>query len=71
MHNHGYEYRAKIVDGDQVQYSDWFDTEDALHAAMRHVTRDINKLCFCEARMVQCTEQGCDVDRTPRVISTL
>jgi hypothetical protein len=72
MHNHGYEYRAKIVGSNgQPEYSDWFNTEQALRDSMRGVIRNIGKRYYCEARMVPCTQLNCDVDQRPRVIASL
>jgi hypothetical protein len=72
MHNHGHVYRAKIVDPHgQAEYGEWFNTEKALRDAMRGVKRNIGKRYYCEAKMVPCTQAGCDVDQTPRVIASL
>jgi hypothetical protein len=72
MHNHGYIYRAKIVGFDgQPEYSEWFNTEKALRDSMRGITRNIGKRYYCEAKMVPCTQAGCDVDQTPKVIASL
>jgi hypothetical protein len=72
MHNHGRVYRAKIVSTDgRTEYGEWFNTEKELRDAMKRVTRAIGKRYYCEAKMVNCTQSGCDVDPTPRVITTL
>jgi hypothetical protein len=72
MHNHGYVYRAKIVGSDgQAEYSDWFNTEQALRDSMRGVTRNIGKKYYCEAKMLPCTQAECDADQKPRVIASL
>jgi hypothetical protein len=72
MHNHGKIYRAKIASPDgRIEFSDWFDTEKELRDAMQKKNREIGKRYYCEAKMVSCTQPGCDVDQTPRVISSL
>jgi hypothetical protein len=72
MHNHGRVYRAKIVSaGGRTEYGEWFNTEKDLRDAMQWVTRAIGKRYYCEAKMVNCTQPGCDVDPNPRVITTL
>jgi hypothetical protein len=72
MHNHGRVYRAKIVSTDgRTEYGEWFNTEKELRDAIKGVTRAIGKRYYCEAKMVNCTQPGCDVDPTPRVITTL
>jgi hypothetical protein len=72
MHDHGHIYRAKIVSTDgRTEYSDWFNTEKELRDAMQKVNRALGKRYYCEAKCVQCTEPGCDVDPTPRVIAAL
>lgn len=72
MHNHGYEYRAKMTDdSDQVEYSEWFNTRDALTDAMRRIVRDPKKQYSCETRMARCADEHCDADQTPRAMSTL
>jgi hypothetical protein len=72
MHNHGHVYRAKIVSSNgQPEYSEWFNTEKELRAAMQGVTRAMGKRYYCEAKMVNCTQPGCDVDQMPRVIASL
>ena len=72
MHNHGRVYRAKIVSTDgRTEYGEWFNTEKELRDAIKGVTRAIGKRYYCEAKMVNCTQPGCDVDPTPRVIATL
>jgi 6-pyruvoyl-tetrahydropterin synthase len=72
MHDHGHTYRAKIVSTDgRTEYGEWFNTEKELRDAMQGVTRAIGKRYYCEAKKAQCTEPGCDVDPTPRVIAAL
>ena len=72
MHNHGRVYRAKIVSTDgRTEYGEWFNTEKELRDAIKGVTRAIGKRYYCEAKMMNCTQPGCDVDPTPRVITTL
>jgi hypothetical protein len=72
MHNHGRVYRAKIVSTDgRTEYGEWFNSEKELRDAIKGVTRAIGKRYYCEAKMVNCTQPGCDVDPTPRVITTL
>ena len=72
MHNHGRVYRAKIVSTDgRTEYGEWFNTEKELRDAIKGITRAIGKRYYCEAKMVNCTQPGCDVDPTPRVITTL
>jgi hypothetical protein len=72
MHNHGRVYRAKIVSTDgRTEYGEWFNSEKELRDAIKGVTRAIGKRYYCEAKMVNCTQSGCDVDPTPRVITTL
>ena len=72
MHNHGRVYRAKIVSADgRTEYGEWCNTEKELRDAMQRVTRAIGKRYYCEAKMVNCTQPGCDVDTNPRVITTL
>jgi hypothetical protein len=72
MHNHGRVYRAKIVSADgRTEHGEWFNTEKELRDAMQVVTRAIGKRYYCEAKMVNCTQPGCDVDTNPRVITTL
>ena len=72
MHNHGRVYRAKIVSTDgRTEYGEWFNTEKELRDAIKGVTRAIGKRYYCEAKMVNCTQPGCDVDPTPRVITIL
>ena len=72
MHNHGHVYRAKIVGPDgRPEDSEWFNTEKALRDSVSGVTRNIGKRYYCEAKMVPCTQAGCDVDQTPRVIAAL
>jgi hypothetical protein len=72
MHNHGQLYRAKIVSIDgRTEYGEWFDSEKELRASMQGATRALGKRYYCEAKRVRCTQPGCDVDPTPRVITTL
>ena len=72
MHHHGSVYRAKIVSADgQTEYGAWFNTEKELRDAMPAATRAIGKRYYCEAKMVNCTQPGCDVDPYSRVIATL
>jgi len=72
VHNHGRVYRAKIVSADgRTEYGEWFNTEKELRGEMQWVTRAIGKRYYCESKMVNCTQPGCDVDPTPRVITTL
>lgn len=72
MHNHGRVYRAKIVSAaGRTEYGEWFNTEKELHDAMQVVTRSIGKRYYCESKMVNCTQPGCDVDQNPRVITIL
>jgi hypothetical protein len=72
MHNHGRLYRVKIVSADgRTEYGEWFNAEKDLRDEMQWVTRAIGKRYYCESRMVNCTQPGCDVDPTPRVITTL
>ena len=72
MHNHGQIYRAKIVSTDgRAEYGEWFNTEKELRDAMQTTTRPMGNRYYCEAKMVPCTQPGCDVDQTPKVISTL
>jgi hypothetical protein len=72
MHNHGRVYRAKIVSADgRTEYGEWFNIEKELRDAMKGVTRAIGKRYYCEAKMVNCMQPGCDVDPNPRVIATL
>jgi hypothetical protein len=72
MHNHGRVYRAKIVSANgRTEHGEWFNTEKELRDAMQVVTRAIGKRYYCEAKMVNCMQPGCDVDPTPRVITTL
>jgi hypothetical protein len=72
MHNHGRVYRTKIVSTDgRTEYGEWFNSEKELRDAIKGVTRAIGKRYYCEAKMVNCTQPGCDVDPTPRVITTL
>ena len=72
MHNQGRVYRAKIVGADgRTEHGEWFNTEKELRDAMQGVTRAIGKRYYCEAKMSNCTQPGCDVDPNPRVIATL
>jgi hypothetical protein len=72
MHNHGRVYRAKIVSAaGRTEFGEWFNSEKELRNAMQVVTRAIGKRYYCESKMVTCTQRGCDVDPTPRVITTL
>jgi hypothetical protein len=72
MHKHGHVYRAKIVSTDgRTEHSDWFNTEKELRDAMQATTRILGKRYYCEAKTVPCLQEGCDVDQTPRVISSL
>jgi hypothetical protein len=72
MHKHGNEYRAKIVAGNgKIEYSEWFNSVDALRKAMAMTSRDGNTQYHCESRPVRCAETACDVDQTPKIISRL
>jgi hypothetical protein len=72
MHNHGRVYRAKIVSADgRTEHGEWFNTEKELRDTMQGVARAIGKRYYCEAKVVNCTQPGCDIDPTPRVITTL
>ena len=72
MHNHGHIYRANIRDtAGRTEYSEWFNTEDALRNAMEGTTRDNTKTYTCEAKRVRCTEPDCDADETPCFVSAL
>jgi hypothetical protein len=71
MHNHGRVYRAKIVKAQTDEPSTTSGSTPKKSDAMQGVTRAIGKRYYCEAKMVNCTQPGCDVDPTPRVITTL
>lgn len=56
-HDHGREYRAKLVDASgQADHSDWFNTKAELDAMMHLVQRAHGKHYLCEERNVLCPE---------------
>ena len=61
--------RRSSAQTDELIYGEWFNTEKELRDAMQGVTRAIGKRYYCEAKMVNCTQPGCDVDPNPRVIT--
>jgi hypothetical protein len=66
MHDHGHVYRASITAANgQIEYSDWFNTEEALRHAMERATRDETKTYACEAKGIRCMDPACDADETP------
>ena len=70
MHDHGHVYRASITAANgHVEYSDWFNTEEALRHAMKTATRDETKTYACEAKGIRCMDPTCDVDETPFIIA--
>jgi hypothetical protein len=71
MHHHGSVYRAKIVSAGRTEYGEWFNTEKELRDAMQGAKRAIGKRYYCETKMVNCMQPGCDVDPNLRVIATL
>ena len=71
MHNHGFQYRALVVDQDgTTQHGQWFPSETLLRDAMRWTRRDPMKNYFCERGFVRCSD-ACDAPETVEVLSAL
>jgi len=71
MHQHGSVYRARIASAGNSEYSDWFNTEEALRDAMRGVKRDDTKTYICEMKRVRCNLLDCDAEETITTIGPL